>query len=84
MSTQFEFGISNEHLSKNDTYLEREILKVPKRMSLSRSLLEEEEEEEEEETYSEFIGERKADSFGVPRIYAIDNIHGQKYSTGGL
>lgn len=83
MSTRFEFGISNKHLSKNDIYLEREILKVPKRMSLSRSLLKKEE-EEKEETYSEFIGKRKADSFGVPRIYAIDNIHGQKYSTGGL
>lgn len=52
-----------------------EILKVSKGMSLNRSLL-------EEETYSEFaFGGRKADSFGMPRIYAIDNIHGQKYAS---
>lgn len=42
-------------------------------MSLSISLL-------EEGTYFGFIRGRKANSFGVPRIYAIDNIHGQKYS----
>jgi len=49
-------------------------LKVPKGINLNKFLL-------EEEICSEFVRGRKADSFGMLRIYAIDNIHGQKYSS---